>query len=309
MIINKYNFFIGWQLDQQYGLYAWVKYIQFLLFDASENTFTWTPRIGGKLISQINSFGIEVGGETISTSIQAFGSSFQIVSILVTTDQFHTLKFFVQYSYTHCNSPVLTISSTKSIPSIQEEYALIQTTTISFNSCVNKTDQSKVYGSENTARFSSQFNVRLEDLKAIVIYSGAYIFGFQFKFLNDDSLTYGNPNSIFLFSNFTVDLENKTIVAVRIQNWLVVTSIRFLIYDMLSRTYFWTTKFGGSKGKSTTISSREMIHSATSFQINSLFGTSDSQYIRTLSFSYSYRICNPTVTGDQLPVLTTTTNY
>jgi hypothetical protein len=276
---------IGWQLDQEYGFYSWVKSIQFLFFDLITKKYETTPKIGGELVFEKNQIGNEVGGFMYSTSFevsQPLASEFQITSIGGLIDNYHLVMLKINYSYSICN-PI----SPMNLPSSFELFLpQITSTTISFGSCETKSDVTKIFGTENYASYSSSFSVNFSDLKSFEIYSGISINAIKFNFLNGMTKIYGDSsNESFTLSN-TIDIINKKIIGINIRSSSLISSLQFLIYDSISKESSWTSVFGGSDGELSSLN-------GSSLEVTALSGTADYDYLRTFSIGYNYKLCNP----------------
>ena len=182
------------------------------------------------------------------------------------------------------------------------------TTTIPYGSCKTISGSSRVYGSTRVANGTLiLFSVQLSKLKAIKIYSGKNVNSFTATFDNGDTFTAGNFSNKDVKTSFEVNLENKEVVAVVIHEFTSINGITFLLHDLLNDTYTWTKSMGsyhGNGGYQTINQDTFLLNKASDFKITTISGKTDNNYVKTLQFGYSCKICNPyasKVVGSTLP--------
>ncbi len=139
----------------------------------------------------------------------------------------------------------------------------------------------------NTIGGGTSYGVSIKDLKTITVYSGGYVNGFRFTFLNGTVLNYGNAVN----TATTINLINKTITALVVRSGFLIDAFKFQIYDIQTNTYSWTAQMGGNGGSSYTLDETTIAPNSIDFEITRFEGQVDNSNVRNFVLRSSYTQC------------------
>ena len=278
----------------------WINNIQFLIYDPNENSFKWSQSLSNQngYLNHINAENVDIHAK-----------NFTITTISGSSDSNLVNEFQFDYNYLKCN-PFIPSSDSFSVPILPPTTTTILTTaiptttaTIAYGKCEIKNGRSDVLGKIGTLYFTMPFEAHVSELKCLEIYSGDFVYAFNFTFHNGSSELCGNCLSKNIKKKKIIDLINKQIIAVNIRSGWWINSIQFLIYDLLNNTYTWTDPHGGQGGYKTSFNAQNLAPLSSDFYITSLSGFANpAEEVRTLSVKYSYKLCNPAAPGATIPL-------
>jgi hypothetical protein len=175
---------------------------------------------------------------------------------------------------------------------------VLSTTTINtmFNAyiCPKYRLNTRQFGGIGSSFYSVYFNVLVSNLKSFELSSGTYVHSINFVFKNGTSVFYGSQKTNRVKIKTTINIEDKTIVAVRgSSDKLWLKNIQFLIYDHKENSYTWTASlndevdtFNVNAGNYEPLSSY--------FEITRINGYAHpTNQIGAVGFQYTYSECNP----------------
>ena len=154
---------------------------------------------------------------------------------------------------------------------------------------------------------SNQFSIRTLNLSCIVVYSSDCIHAIMFEYSNGDSTLFGNNNNSEIKKVVEISLLKKHIAAVDIYYQNQINSIQFLVFNLISNRYEWTTLMGKKNGELYSINVAKNAPHGTSFEITSISGRFDSMSIQSLTVGYKYLECFPGFNNNITPPISDNT--
>jgi hypothetical protein len=282
--------------------YSWINNIQFLLHDISSGSLHWTDALGG-----LNGFTYTLTAANIS-SIHA--QNFKIITIFGSVDSRFLTELRFQYFYKTCAEkvakPIIPSppppSEPKTTTLFNPTIPITQTKSLEYGSCQSLNGESSLLGETGSGYFLQQFNVKLDDLRSIEVYSGDLVMYLTFNYKNGHILNYGNNQKQNIKIKTLINVENMQILALNVASGILVDSIQFLLFDTLNQNYIWTDVLGGFSGLMKNIDASNVAPFSSSFKITSLRGYAHpSDGINGLFVGYSYEECNPLNPGPTIP--------
>ena len=164
------------------------------------------------------------------------------------------------------------------------------TTTISYDSCINKYSNTQSYG---LFFYHDTFSLNIADLNKMTIYSGEYLIAISFEYLNGSTEIYGNIQNNNIRTATSLNLQNEDIIALNIHFSRWIKNIQFLFHNTQNNTYSWNEVLGSQGGSSEYVDAAYANPRASNFKITSISGNIDDSYVNKLKFGYTYEQCNP----------------
>ena len=153
-------------------------------------------------------------------------------------------------------------------------------------------------------------------LKKLEVYHGKIVNGFKFFFNSGDGINYGLTSYIKTNNEtnemISIDLENKEIVSIIINHGYWVNTLRFEIYDRVTKTTTWSQIMPDNSYNQTysSLDASQFVVNKKSFKINLLIGEVDKSdklfghFLQSLQFEYS--VCLNDLVTSTVSTITTT---
>ena len=202
-------------------------------------------------------------------------------------------------SFENANKIVRSTLPSKMMPT---EVYFPSLTTPDYDTCGSVNGFTKSYGYWINTYFDRHFDFKFSDLSSIIVFSGRFVNGIRFYYLNGAIETVGNygngmpmmNNQRFPINKTTlIDLVNKTVIAINIRTEAVIKSIQFLIHDLSENTLTWTPVLGGHCNFCDQLQLDVNIikHEVSDFHITIISGYAGYGFIKTLQFGYTFEKC------------------
>ena len=151
------------------------------------------------------------------------------------------------------------------------------------------------------------FNISVSSVNEIIIHANEKnVLGISFKFINNASSSYVENSANI--QNFSIKLSTNELRGVGVSAETGINSLKFLLYDTVSKTYNWTALYGNNNSSVSALNSDSM--NSNYSQINTISGCidcNDSVSLIYLSFAYSFNQCPNTSTDSSTTLISSST--